>query len=87
MITLFCDIHLSDETTSKNVAKEAFHILQDEIVNNVKHKKAKEVKIVLWGDIFDLMRTDYWLRIPEDQQSIYGMVLREKFTVMFKTKK
>ncbi|MGD0339586.1 MAG: hypothetical protein ABSB78_12455 [Bacteroidota bacterium] len=63
MIVLISDVHLTDESTARNVHRSAFEILEDEIISNVESKKdINEIKVVLLGDIFDLVRTDYWLR-------------------------
>jgi UDP-2,3-diacylglucosamine pyrophosphatase LpxH len=64
MLTIFSDIHVTDESTAINVAPEAFNILFDEIKDNAINKKAQEVRVILLGDIFDLVRTDYWLKLP-----------------------
>ncbi len=70
MLVLLSDIHLTDETTAINVKADAFSdILGPQILHNAKAKKATEIHIVLLGDIFDLVRTDRWLRYvdPNDR--------------------
>ena len=63
MLVIFSDIHLTDESTANNVKSEVFReILKGRIINNAKDNKAKEIRIVLLGDIIDLVRTDYWLK-------------------------
>lgn len=68
MLVAFSDLHLSDETTSVNVHQDAFkRILKNLIVVNRDKERdrsttrIKEIIIVLLGDIFDFVRTDYWL--------------------------
>jgi len=69
MISIISDIHLSDGTTSFNVHKEAFlNVFKNNILNEVKDNEAKELKIILLGDIIDTGRTDYWLRILKDER-------------------
>jgi len=69
MISIISDIHLSDGTTSFNVHKEAFlNVFKNNILNEVKDNEAKELKIILLGDIIDFVRTDYWLRILKDER-------------------
>jgi UDP-2,3-diacylglucosamine pyrophosphatase LpxH len=71
MLVVCSDLHLTDGSTSKNVAGEVFEeILLHEILVNADENGAKEIRIVLLGDIFDFVRTDYWLRenIPLDQR-------------------
>lgn len=62
MLILISDLHITDLTTAFNVNPEAFGILEDAILQTAKKRQAKELHIVLLGDIFDLVRTDYWLR-------------------------
>lgn len=62
MLVIFSDIHLTDESTAVNVSGEAFSkVLETQIMNNAVKKHAKEVNIILLGDIFDLVRTEFWL--------------------------
>jgi len=63
MLIIISDLHISDESTATNVHPTAFDLLCKEISTVVKGKEdIKEIRIVLLGDIFDLVRTDYWLR-------------------------
>ena len=73
MLTLFSDLHLTDESTAENVPPQAFAILQDDIVSHAKDK-ADEIWVVMLGDIFDLVRTDYWLRQPERERPWFGNI-------------
>lgn len=63
MLVVFSDLHLTDESTARNVRREAFEsVLQQKIIETAGSKKATELHLVLLGDIFDLVRTDWWLR-------------------------
>jgi UDP-2,3-diacylglucosamine pyrophosphatase LpxH len=72
VLSVISDIHLSDGSTSFNVNGDAFkNIFKNNVLDSVapdrlnvtrkKPGKAKEVKIILLGDILDFVRTDYWL--------------------------
>jgi UDP-2,3-diacylglucosamine pyrophosphatase LpxH len=72
MLICVSDLHLTDESTSSNVRSEAFsNVLKQEITAQALNK-AKDVHLVLLGDIFDLMRTDYWVRIDRDERPWNG---------------
>jgi UDP-2,3-diacylglucosamine pyrophosphatase LpxH len=62
MLVLVSDLHLTDGTTSTPVHPGAFRILRREIEAAARDKGTDkaEVNLVLLGDIFDLVRTDYW---------------------------
>jgi UDP-2,3-diacylglucosamine pyrophosphatase LpxH len=66
MLAAISDLHITDERTATNVPQGAFDILEQEIVANAADRTAKEIHLVLLGDIFDLVRTDYWLRKAKD---------------------
>lgn len=75
MIVLLSDLHLTDGSTARNVDPGAFELLHDEIVVNAKKKRATELKVVLLGDILDLVRTDYWaVNIPYLQRPWNGTI-------------
>lgn len=64
MLVLLSDLHISDDSTSNNVDESAFvNILGPSIKESMspKNKNAKELNIILLGDIFDLVRTDHWV--------------------------
>jgi UDP-2,3-diacylglucosamine pyrophosphatase LpxH len=62
MLVVFSDTHISDGSTARNVHASAFSLLCDEIVAAADAKGAIEIHVVLLGDIFDLVRTDWWHR-------------------------
>ncbi len=64
MLVLISDLHLTDETTANNVNPEAFELLGSDILEVAARRGAREIHLVLLGDILDLVRTDYWHRTP-----------------------
>ena len=66
MLVAISDLHITDERTAINVPQGAFDILEREIIANAADRKASEIHLVLLGDIFDLVRTDYWHRKTRD---------------------
>jgi UDP-2,3-diacylglucosamine pyrophosphatase LpxH len=62
MLLLVSDLHITDETAANNVNPEAFELLGAEIVEAASRRGAREIHLVLLGDIFDLVRSDYWHR-------------------------
>jgi UDP-2,3-diacylglucosamine pyrophosphatase LpxH len=70
MLVLVSDLHLTDGSTARNVDPEAFTLMASLIRDTAARRHAREIHLVLLGDILDLVRTDYWLRlrIPADQR-------------------
>jgi len=68
MLVIISDLHLTDESTANNVAPEALKLLEKEIITNAVENDATEIHLVLLGDIFDLVRTDYWCTVPERER-------------------
>ncbi|OGU59501.1 MAG: hypothetical protein A2X64_08285 [Ignavibacteria bacterium GWF2_33_9] len=65
MILIISDLHFADGTTSSNVNPKAWQLLCDNIRIRAKScTDLKEIRIVLLGDIFDFVRSDYWFSIP-----------------------
>ncbi|MDO8785917.1 MAG: hypothetical protein Q7J12_06830 [Syntrophales bacterium] len=68
MLVFLSDIHLTDGSSGTTIEPRAFHkfcrILQD-VVGNPQETKIEEIEIVLLGDIFDVIRSNIWLR-PEN---------------------
>jgi UDP-2,3-diacylglucosamine pyrophosphatase LpxH len=60
MLAILSDLHLADGTTSTTVHPSAFEILRREIEAAARGNAAKSVQLLLLGDIFDLVRTDWW---------------------------
>lgn len=67
MIVFLSDLHFVDETAGKhNVPTTAFEIVLKDLASHAEKAKSKEVKLVLLGDIFDLLRTERWFEVLED---------------------
>ncbi|HKP76525.1 MAG TPA: hypothetical protein VJT67_13435 [Longimicrobiaceae bacterium] len=62
MLVAISDLHLTDCSTSTNPHSTAIELLMKELEANLEAKEAKEIRFLLLGDIFDLVRTDYWHR-------------------------
>jgi UDP-2,3-diacylglucosamine pyrophosphatase LpxH len=62
MMVLVSDLHLTDGSTARNVNPEAFALMASLIRDTAAKRGAREIHLVLLGDIFDLVRTDYWHR-------------------------
>jgi len=79
MLIILSDLHLTDGTTSSNVHETAFkEILVPEIIANAKTKGPTEIRIVLLGDIFDLVRTEYWVgTVPQEERPWQGTLSSE----------
>ena len=62
MLVIVSDIHLTDGTSGVTIHSGAFKKFALYLKDMAETAKAKEVEIVLLGDIIDLIRSDYWLR-------------------------
>ncbi|MBS1495108.1 MAG: hypothetical protein JST55_16500 [Bacteroidetes bacterium] len=63
MLVIISDLHISDESTSTNPHPTAFSkVLKEELKGRINQsgKNLVEFHLVLLGDIFDFVRTDYW---------------------------
>ncbi len=73
MLVAMSDLHLTDGRTAVNPHASAFDVVRDKIVGFARDKGAKEIRLLLLGDIFDLVRTDYWHRnVPPAQRPWWG---------------
>lgn len=70
MIVVISDLHLTDESTSVNVNGNAFGLLAKDIEYIARY--AEEIKIILLGDIFDLVQTNKWCMLPEEKRPWNG---------------
>ncbi len=76
MLAFVSDLHFMDETAGRhNVAADAFDLFFQDLASTVtwhrnKNRDVKELRIVFLGDIFDLLRTTYWLQpgVKESQR-------------------
>jgi UDP-2,3-diacylglucosamine pyrophosphatase LpxH len=61
MLVFISDLHFVDETAGKhNIPTPAFEKFLTSVKVHADKAKAKELKIVFLGDIFDLLRTEEW---------------------------
>jgi len=62
MLVFISDIHLTDGTSGETINPGAFEKFVLYLEDMADTAQAKELEIVLLGDIFDIIRSDYWLR-------------------------
>jgi UDP-2,3-diacylglucosamine pyrophosphatase LpxH len=60
MLIVFSDVHLTDESTAHNVHATAFERLGKDILAAAEQKAARELQVLLLGDVLDLVRTGWW---------------------------
>jgi UDP-2,3-diacylglucosamine pyrophosphatase LpxH len=71
MLVFISDLHFVDGTAGEhNLPPRAFEYFFDDLVAIAKKpsNEIKEIKIVLLGDIFDLLRTENWFDYPVDER-------------------
>ena len=69
MLVFVSDLHFVDETAGKhNVPATAFELVLKNLASHAEKAKSKEVKLVLLGDIFDLLRTEKWFEVPVNER-------------------
>ena len=70
MLIFMSDLHFGDVTAGNhNLPAKAFtDVFLPNVLSLIRRKKATELKVVLLGDIFDLIRTEYWLRVPANER-------------------
>ena len=66
MLVALSDLHLTDGSTASDISPDAFAILEQELLAAANQRGAREIHLVLVGDILDLVRTDYWHRREKD---------------------
>lgn len=66
MLVALSDLHLTDGSTASDISPDAFTILEQEILAAADDRAAREIHLLLLGDTFDLVRTDYWHRRERD---------------------
>lgn len=67
MLILLSDLHFMDGTAGiDNLECRIFERMFDDMADRAREAEAKEVKIALLGDIFDLIRTERWFDMPAD---------------------
>jgi UDP-2,3-diacylglucosamine pyrophosphatase LpxH len=71
MLVFISDLHFVDGSAGEhNLSPRAFEYFFDDLVAIAKKpsNEIKEIKIVLLGDIFDLLRTENWFGYPVDER-------------------
>lgn len=65
MLVLISDLHFMDGSAGvDNLEAGVFRRMLGDMADRAREAKAKEVKIGLLGDIFDLIRSEFWFDIP-----------------------
>ncbi len=86
MLVIFSDVHLTDESTAFNVHPTAFeNIIESKIKENAQRKKAEEIHFVFLGDIYDMQRTDWWLRKTDPEDRPWNGKIDKKIAMSNKT--
>ena len=70
MLAFISDLNFVDGTAGKhNLPSRAFDYFFDDLeaIANKATNQIKEIKIVMLGDIFDLLRTEAWFSYPADE--------------------
>jgi UDP-2,3-diacylglucosamine pyrophosphatase LpxH len=62
MLVFLSDVHLTDGSSGETISSGAFNKFTLYLTEMAENAEAKEVDIVLLGDIFDVIRSDHWLR-------------------------
>lgn len=69
MLVFLSDVHLTDGSSGTTIDPRAFNkfcrILED-VIGDTKESNIKNLEIVLLGDIFDVIRSDMWIRKDND---------------------
>jgi UDP-2,3-diacylglucosamine pyrophosphatase LpxH len=85
MQVFLSDIHLTDGTSGTTISANAFNLLYQNLKKLLEDvQDATELKIVLLGDIFDVIRSTQWLNTTvrpwdssgEDQKKVVGDIVR-----------
>ena len=69
MLVFISDLHFEDESAGKhNVSADAFSIFFEDLRWRAERRCVKDLRIILLGDIFDLLRTDYWSSVDPEER-------------------
>lgn len=71
MLVAVSDLHLTDGTATNNLSPRAFKHFFNFIKRGIR-ENTDEIIIVLAGDTFDLLRTDYWMKV-DDREKPWAM--------------
>ncbi len=68
MIAFLSDLHLSDKTCGQfHLPVEAFTGVFRDLDDHARSEGQESLELVLLGDVFDLLHTEFWLNVPERQ--------------------
>ncbi|MBM4284958.1 MAG: hypothetical protein FJ128_06885 [Deltaproteobacteria bacterium] len=70
MLVFVSDLHFTDGTAGEhNIPSRAFSYFFEHLraIAAKEHNLVEELTIVLLGDTFDFLRTEYWFDVPEDE--------------------
>ncbi len=67
MLVVISDLHLNDHTSGRHSPPpDAFErVFLPQVVSLARSRRARDVKLLLLGDTFELMRSEHWLRADE----------------------
>ncbi|MFA6011258.1 MAG: hypothetical protein WC799_14835 [Desulfobacteraceae bacterium] len=68
MLVFLSDIHMTDGSSGETIKETAFRIFTDNVqklVDNLKPKPPEEIRLVLLGDVFDIIRSRKWLSVTD----------------------
>lgn len=69
MFVFVSDIHLNDGTAVDNgIKKQFFDRFFSDVARYSRKYKTHKINIVLLGDIFDFLRTEYWIHVPMEER-------------------
>lgn len=69
MFVFISDLHFEDGTAGKhNVSSDAFSVFFENLRWHAERRGVSEIELVLLGDVFDLLRTDYWFDVDPDER-------------------
>ncbi|MBP8625629.1 MAG: metallophosphoesterase [Syntrophorhabdaceae bacterium] len=67
MLVVISDLHLSDGTATNNLSPRAFKHFHN-LIKRAIRENTKEIIIVFAGDTFDLLRSEYWMTVQDDEK-------------------
>ncbi len=69
MLAFVSDLHFRDGTAGEhNLPARAFEGFLADLSTHARNARAQDVTLIFLGDIFDLLRTETWLEVPEEER-------------------
>ncbi len=68
MLVFLSDIHMTDGSSGETIKGTAFKIFSDNVqklVDSLKPAPPEEIRLVLLGDVFDIIRSGKWLNVAD----------------------